>query len=72
MRVHIISDMEGVAGIVRVIRSTSSGSSTSRRVIGDRVQPGQTQFTRARGATRTTSFFRLSRSPYAIADFAAA
>jgi hypothetical protein len=59
-------------GIVRVARSSTPGSSSVERVIGETVQPGQTAFTRARGATRTTSFLRLSRSPRTIADLAAA
>jgi hypothetical protein len=40
--------------------------------MGEYVQPGQTAFTRARGATRTISFFIERRSPYTTADFAAA
>ena len=59
------------SAIVRVMRPTCSSVSAAR-VIGDTVQPGATTFTRARGATRTTSFFRLSSSRCAIADFAAA
>ena len=59
------------SAIVRVIRSTTSGSSAPR-VIGEYVQPGATALTRPRGAMRTISFFRLSRRPTWIADFAAA
>jgi hypothetical protein len=58
--------------MVFVACSRTEGSSSEERVIGERVQPGQTAFTRARGATRTTSFFRLRRRPWTIADFAAA
>src|SRR5919108_662554 len=60
------------SGIVRVMRPTRPGSSSEARVIGDSVQPGQTAFTRPRGAIRTISFLRLRSSPYTIADFAAA
>ena len=60
-----------LSGIVAVTRSRTS-SSTAPLVIGEYVHPGQTQFTRARGAMRTTSFFRLSINPYATADLAAA
>src|SRR6266540_4054085 len=60
------------SAIVRVTLRTSPGSSRLVRVIGDSVQPGQTAFTRPCGATRTISFFRLSRRPWTIADFAAA
>ena len=59
------------SGIVRVTRRSVSASSEPR-VIGEWVHPGQTAFTRARGATRTTSFFRLRSRPPTIADFAAA
>jgi hypothetical protein len=51
------------SAIVRVSRSMNVGSSSSCRVIGDDVQPGQTALTRAWGATRTTSFLRLSSRP---------
>jgi len=50
------------SGIVREIRATSS-SSTSPRVMGDSVQPGQTALTRPPGAIRTISFLRLSSRP---------
>ena len=59
------------SAIVRVTRSTTA-SSSEPRVIGEYVQPGATALTRARGAIRTISFFRLSSRPTWIADFAAA
>jgi hypothetical protein len=55
-----------------VARSSTEGSSRVERVMGETVQPGQTAFTRARGATRTTSFLRLRRRPPIVADLAAA
>jgi hypothetical protein len=39
--------------------------------IGVMTQPGQTQLTRPRDASRTISFFKLRVMPYAIAAFAA-
>jgi hypothetical protein len=58
--------------MVRVTRSTSPGSSSVERVIGDTVHPGQTALTLPSGAMRTISFLRLRRSPRTIADFAEA
>ena len=49
-----------------------ASGSTWPRVIGDSVQPGATALTRARGATRVTSFFSDSSSPPCSAAFAAA
>ena len=59
------------SAIVAVTSATASSVSRSA-VIGDTVQPGATTFTRASGASRTTSFLSESARPWAIAAFAAA
>ena len=68
---HVLGLATLRSAIVRVARSTTPVGELAR-VIVDAVQPGATAFTRARGATRTTSFFSESRKPDASAAFAAA
>ena len=59
------------SAIVAVTCATVA-SSRSAAVIGDTVHPGATTFTRAPGASRTSSFFSDRHRPAAIAAFAAA